>query len=59
MLKPSVGAMVSMGSAVRRRRRVVLPALSRPRMRMRSSFSFSLTCVCCGFSGTAVVDLVL
>ena len=43
MLNPSVGEIVSMGSPVRRRRIVVLPALSRPRIRMRISFSFSLT----------------
>jgi hypothetical protein len=40
-----VGEMVSMDSAVRRRRIVVLPALSRPRIRMRISFSFCFTCV--------------
>ena len=45
MLNPSVGEIVSMESPVRRRRIVVLPALSRPRMRMRISFSFSFTCI--------------
>ena len=44
MLNPRVGEMVSMDSAVRRRRRVVLPAFSRPRIWMLISFSLAFTC---------------